>query len=144
MLGVAAGQSEAAGLVEPQEETQDKVLGLFPAHGGPGRHCSAAGTGVSVGAVAWERCLETGVGALEMGWEDGTRCARRGRALEAAAGCRRGSLVGVRGGGSSRPDVRRRGRGGGHDGSCGGGACGGGCCFRGNGGGCCGCDGGVE
>lgn len=128
----------------PREETQDKVLGLFPAHGGPGRHCSAAGTGASVGAVVWERCLETGVGVLEMGLEDGTRCAHRGWALEVAAGCRRGSLVEVLGDGSSHPDERRRDRGGVRDGNHGAGACGGGYCFRGNGGDCCGCDGGVE
>lgn len=46
MLGSVAGQSEAAGRVELQEETQDTILELNPAHEGPAPHCSAAGMGV--------------------------------------------------------------------------------------------------
>lgn len=145
MLGSVAEQNEAAGLVVPRKETQDKVLGLIPVHGGPGLHCSAAGTGVSAGAEVWERCLATGAGVSEMGLEDGTQGAHRGQALEAAAGCRGGSLVEGLGDDSSHPDVQRRDRGGGRGGGHGGGACGGGggCYFRGNDGDCCGCDGGV-
>lgn len=147
MLGSAAGQNEAAGLVVPQKETQDKVLGLIPVHGGPGLHCSAAGTGVSAGAGVWERCWATGAGVSETGLEDGTQGARRGRALEAAAGCRGGSLVEGLDDGSSHPDVQRRGRGAVRGEGHGGGACGGGgggCCFRGSDGDCCGCGDGVE
>lgn len=127
----------------PQEETQDKVLGLIPARGGPGRHCSAAVRGESVGAAAWGRCLETGAGVSGMGLEDGTQAAHRG--LEVAAGCRGGIPVEARGDGSSRPDGQRGGHGGGRGGGRGGGAYGDdGCCFRGNDGDCCGCDGGFE
>lgn len=89
MLGSAVGQSEVAGLVVPQEERQGKVLELNPAHGGPGRHCSAAGVGASEGAAVWGRCLETGAGASGMGLEDDSLVGRR--ALEVAAGCRGGS-----------------------------------------------------
>lgn len=149
MLGSAAGQNEAAVLVVPRKETRDKVLGLIPVHGDPGLHCSAAGMGVSAGAEVWERCLATGAEVSEMGSEDGTLGAHRGRALEAAAGCRGGSLVEGLGDDSSHPDVQKRDRGGGRGwdhggGACGGGGGGGGCCFHGNDGDCCGCDGGVE
>lgn len=145
MLGSAAGQSKAAGLVVLQEETQDKVLGLYPVHEGPGQHCSAVGTDVGVGAVVWERYLETDAGVLEMGLEDGIQDDHQGQVLEVVAGCRGGSPVEELDGGSSRPDAQRRGRGGECGGGRGGVACdGGGCCFHGNGGDCYGCDGGVE
>lgn len=134
-----------AGLVVPQEETQDKALELTPVHEGPGQRCSAAGMGVSVGAAVWERCLETGAGVSEMGLEDGIQGAHQAQALEAAAGCRGDSLVAELGGDSSHPDAQWRDRGGGRGGDHGGSACGGGgCCFRGNDGDCCGYDGGFE
>lgn len=143
MLGSAAEQSEAVDPAVPQQETQDKVPGLIPAHGGPGRHCSAAGTGV--GAAVWGKCWETGAGVSGRGLQGGTRGAHRGRVLEAAAGCRGGSPAGARGGGSSRPDEQRRGHGGGRGEGHGGGAYGGGgCCFHGNDDEHCGCDGGFE
>lgn len=129
----------------PQEETQDKVLGLIPVHEGPGQRYSAAVMGVSVRAAVWERCLETGAEVSEMGLEDGTRGVHRDRALEAAAGCRGGSPVAELSGGSSHPDAQWRDRGGEHGVGHDGGACGGGgCYFRGNDGDCCGYDDGFE
>lgn len=151
MLGSVAGQSEAAGRVELQEETQDTILELNPAHEGPAPHCSAAGMGGGGGegavdvpqdAAAWETGLVTDEGALERGLGDGNPGALQARALALweAAGCRVGSPEGEPGDDSSHPGGLATGR----DGSAGGGGGDGGrlggdggCCCRCNDGGCC-------
>lgn len=161
MLGSAEGQSEAAGLVVLPGETQDTILELNPAHGGPAPRCFVAGMGeagdVGVGAVdglqgaaAWETGSVTGGEASGTGLGDGDLDALRARVpgLGEVAGCRVGSPEGEPGDGSSHPGglVMARGGsagGGGDDGGCwGGDGGGGGCCCCCSGGGCCGCGGG--
>lgn len=141
------------------EETQDTILELNPAHGGPAPHCSA-GMGEGVGAVdgpqgaaAWETGSVTGAGASGRDLGDGDLGALRAQApaLGEVAGCRVSSPEAELGDGSFRPGGLATGRGGsaggggggggrwGGDGGGGGCCCcccsGGGCCGRGGGGG---------
>lgn len=94
MLGSAEGRSEAAGLVALPEETQDTILELNPARGGPAPYCSA-GMGGGVGAVdgpqgaaAWETGSVIGGGASGRDLGDGDPGALRARvpALGGVAG----------------------------------------------------------